>query len=102
MPEFNDKQKKIVASILYEQYGASQKNLGKAFGNISQSTMSSWIKEGKLLLQIESAKKDAQEWKERADNLHKELKALGFRRVDESIDIDEVGEAVERALDLKE
>ena len=94
MIKFNDMEKKVIVSVLYEQFGDKQEELGKCFGDVSQSTISSWIKEGKYIQQVNDMKKQY-------DELKKQMKELGYRPVGEPIKIDEVGPVVLTALELK-
>jgi len=63
MPEFSNPELKVVAAVLYEQFGVPQQQLGQVLGNKSQSTISSWIKEGKYILQVEEQRITAEKWK---------------------------------------
>jgi len=100
MPDFSIRELKVVAAVLYEQFGATQQQLGQVLGKKSQSTVSSWIKEGKYIMQVEQQRTTAEKWKSKCEEMANELKSLGYRPVSEPIDVNEVRKVVVEALEL--
>jgi hypothetical protein len=67
---------KIMAAILYKQFGYPQQKIAKLMG-VEQSTMSSWIQIGTLLLQNKEMEKEIYELRNQLNQLgYTEPKAL--------------------------
>ncbi len=61
MPHFNKEQIKVIVALIYLQFGTKQELLGQCFGNVSRSTICSWIKEGKYLIELAEYQKKLSE-----------------------------------------
>lgn len=71
-PIGNDKHK-IMATILFDEFNYTQVSISRLM-NTSTSTMSSWIKYGRLLIQNGLLKKEV-------ENMKNELYSLGYREI---------------------